>query len=1132
MKNILQQIFKYFSSVPAARNILFCVLGSILIWVIGPHLHFGGSTPFAGDGVRIFLIVIFFIGYFGKMLLKKMMQEKSNFLPLVGQKSKTCFQRLKIFSLGVHQDAKRNFYIFRDKVSQDKYSRQLRRMPWYLILGTPQSGKKSLLTSSGLRFLSPDVFGKTAPACQQQFPEYKWYWTEKAVLIDATKVQSNLEEAEFLHRRFLKFLKKLRHRKPLSGLILTFPLTDLLLMDRQERAQFIHDTAEQIRNMAHFLSTRIPVYVMLTKCDSVNGFAEFFNDLSKEELSQVWGMTFPLNADSDLNDVRLFFNRQYNQLILKLQQRVMWLMDSEKNMPSREAIYLFPQQMQLFKTPIQNFVSDLFNTLHQPLMQLRGIYFTSASQEGQARDLLRMAMSRQYEFDVAPIAKQEHLRESYFIQSLFNEVIFPEGKILGYSQRAQKIKKWSYRLSYVAIPLVVLFGFLSLNAAYSASRHNVERVKANLADYQLAYQNLSTSDTSLVNALSVLNALNNTHQVFQSSVNPWAVHFIYASHALSSETNDALERSVNNIFMPRVAVYLEAMLNKTNDNDNILYAILKGYLAFSPSGNTPPSAIKAPMEYTWSQSLQKDSQQLQQLRYYLSIGTEDSIEPLPLDKPLINRIRLELKQIVPAERAYGLLTFRAGASDIPPIVFDSMIGSVFSQVFAEKNGQTTIPALYTADGFNQIFSDQLSSISRQVAEDNKAIGLQSDTNVDQTNTLIQRQVEMKYNKIYQQEWNDALNNLTLVPFSTLPQAINVMTLLTDTDSPLNKLMDIVYNNTHGVSSDNVDVASQFSALNNYSLAGGSQLQAINKTLTQIRDYLIELSQSANPDEASFKAAESYLTGNLKSPIQDLDAEIKTAPEPIHGWLQTIADNTWEVILQGALNKINGAWQTQILPAYQEQLDQRYPLFNKGGQISVDDFAHFFGPQGVLQKFFNAYLKPFINTNKTTWELYVLNNHGLAITPQAMSIFEKMNTMQNRYFADGTNVPHLNFAMKPVDLDNRAQSVQLYVGDQMISYSHGPQQLTQLNWPIQNTEPETKIVITDFSGRSFVKTFDGPWSFFQFLDSTYMKPTAQPDHYLVTAHVGGHSAVFEIVSTSEFGAFKLDAIKGMQLPTEL
>ena len=50
---------------------------------------------------------------------------------------------------------------------------------------------------------------------------------------------------------------------------------------------------KRIQELYERCGMRVPIYVMLTKCDLIAGFVEFFADLTKDEREQVWGMTFP-----------------------------------------------------------------------------------------------------------------------------------------------------------------------------------------------------------------------------------------------------------------------------------------------------------------------------------------------------------------------------------------------------------------------------------------------------------------------------------------------------------------------------------------------------------------------------------------------------------------------------------------------------------------------------------------------------------------------------------------------------------------------------------------------------------------------------------------------------------------------
>ena len=50
------------------------------------------------------------------------------------------------------------------------------------------------------------------------------------------------------------------------------------------------------------LDIRFPIYVMVTKCDLMAGFMEFFADFDKDERAQVWGVTFPYDTELTSDD--------------------------------------------------------------------------------------------------------------------------------------------------------------------------------------------------------------------------------------------------------------------------------------------------------------------------------------------------------------------------------------------------------------------------------------------------------------------------------------------------------------------------------------------------------------------------------------------------------------------------------------------------------------------------------------------------------------------------------------------------------------------------------------------------------------------------------------------------------------
>ena len=141
---------------------------------------------------------------------------------------------------------------------------------------------------------------------------------------------------------------------------------------------------------------------MVTKCDLVAGFTEYFDDLTQEERAQVWGVTFPyeqtLNgeaADAFPGGVRRADGAA---------ERPGVRARSKKSAATRRRaqIFAFPQQMAALREPLAQFVSRrLFarRSFDRQIL-LRGVYFTSGTQDGTPIDRLLGAIGRR--FGVAP----------------------------------------------------------------------------------------------------------------------------------------------------------------------------------------------------------------------------------------------------------------------------------------------------------------------------------------------------------------------------------------------------------------------------------------------------------------------------------------------------------------------------------------------------------------------------------------------------------------------------------------------------------------------------------------------------------------------------------------------------------
>ena len=202
---------------------------------------------------------------------------------------------------------------------------------------------------------------------------------------------------------FLDLLRRTRPRQPINGVIVAIALEDLLSAAEAERDGARRASARAPAGAReHASGVRCRSMLLFTKADLVAGFTEFFDDLDRERRDQVWGVTFPL--DKARRRPPWSSSRPSSRLLVERLQRAPARAPAggAESRARARLIAGFPPQIATLDAAAAGLPRRrLRRSRLDPAPLLRGVYFTSGTQEGTPIDRLIGALARTFGLDSA-----------------------------------------------------------------------------------------------------------------------------------------------------------------------------------------------------------------------------------------------------------------------------------------------------------------------------------------------------------------------------------------------------------------------------------------------------------------------------------------------------------------------------------------------------------------------------------------------------------------------------------------------------------------------------------------------------------------------------------------------------------
>lgn len=371
MKDNIIKFLKYFLIAAAAILAILIIFGFVLVmdwpWWVGFFLLLGIS----GGGI-------------GSLFLKKILlrRKEQQFVSQVIAQDEARLKAMQGKEKTEHTEIQNKWKEAVEALKQSHLKKQgnpLYVLPWYMIIGESGSGKTTALNSAKL---SSPFIEVTRTSGISGTKNCDWWFFEQAIILDtagryAIPVDEGHDKEEW--QKFLNLLVKYRKKEPLNGLIVAVSADKLLANTPETLEEDGRNIGRRIDELMRVLGTRFPVYLLVTKCDLIQGMTKFCGSLPEKSLDQPMGY---INQNLS-KDVTSFLETAINTIVERLRNLRLLLLHKPESREVDPGLLLFPEEFNNLKKGLDTFIRITFKeNPYQETPVLRGIFFSSGRQEG------------------------------------------------------------------------------------------------------------------------------------------------------------------------------------------------------------------------------------------------------------------------------------------------------------------------------------------------------------------------------------------------------------------------------------------------------------------------------------------------------------------------------------------------------------------------------------------------------------------------------------------------------------------------------------------------------------------------------------------------------------------------------
>ena len=612
---------------------------------------------------------------------------------------------------------------------------------------------------------------------------------------------------------------------------------------------------------------------------------------------------------------------------------------------------------------------------------------------------------------------------------------------------------------------------------------------------------------------------------------------LYQGRKIGTKVDDAYVQWLSRRFLPELANGVMNAINGAPSGSNQQLAALRVYRMIEDRQNRRPPIVEDWMKQQWQAAFPGQRWVQNGLMRHLDYAMKHADAELPRNQARIAEVQQRLRQIPMPRRVY--MTMREQASKIlhSPLDLRNAVGPAFDIVYKDPNtaaGQTDastrIDPLLTAAGYHGYFAAHGKDHIDLALIDLWTLGERQRIDYSEADKqVLAERVRALYRGDYIDTWQRGLNQLEVVDFNDLSQAVTVMGTVISPEAPLRRLVETVRDNAGPMAA----IERPFAPLADLLVAKGDKPPYLDESMaaiSRVHDTLKTVHDSPEPGKAALAVVLDRFALKGVDPIGNLQRVAVGLPEPLNRQVKKLADESSQVLLIEALKELERRWETDVYRYYQERLAGRYP-FNPNSRIdaSLEDFTALFGPQGRLAQFKAQYLKRIFDDNLEA--LYSERRGGYLVRMDVLAQLQAADRIRDAFF-NSRGALGVQFSIEPLGLTSSRRSSVLSVEGHLISYSHGAGNSVGLIWPNnQGDSTESRITLVSAAGTSSGLAYRGSWSMFRLLSQARLdSATANSVDLSFSANDGAMR--YRITAEKANNPFTQASFDGFALPDTL